>query len=248
MGWQRHLVVGGRASMDPAWVVVLRQIIELPHLCIIFVEKKTIRFNNQPRKRDNFYCFFKWANDAMATPPPPPEDLGIARFDHLRQSINQGHNLSSCSFQDDRSNGYASTHVGMSTHTGTCPYQYWPLYFWDASSSTFCSVVATTLGIYLLELNLANIPILALQTALVQGSHPVPAWARSITSTGIQWCPCRYWYFCTLVQYQYWHGPLPVLTFSGSRTGIGIFTLWSSMVPVCAQSITGTGIQLCPYQ
>ncbi len=25
-------------------------------------------------------------------------------------------------------NGHASTRIGISTHTGTCPYQYWDLY------------------------------------------------------------------------------------------------------------------------
>jgi hypothetical protein len=44
----------------------------------------------------------------------------------------------------------------------------------------------------------------------------------------LQWCPYWHWHFCTLVQYQYWHGPLLVLAFSGARTGIGIFALWSS--------------------
>ncbi len=91
---------------------------------------------------------------------------------------------------------------------------------------------------------------------------------------GIQkWCPYRYWHYI-LVQYQYGHGPLPVLVFkNGACTGTDIFALWfsSSMgtvhycywhwmmpvpvltilyfcsVPVWAHSITGTGIQLCPY-
>jgi hypothetical protein len=35
-----------------------------------FVEKRIIRQNHQLRKRDNFYCFFKWANGTMAASPP----------------------------------------------------------------------------------------------------------------------------------------------------------------------------------
>jgi hypothetical protein len=52
--------------------------------------------------------------------------------------------------------------------------------------------------------------------------------ARVITDTGIQWCPFRYWHFCTLVQYQCGHIPLTVLVFNIARTGIGIFALWFS--------------------
>jgi hypothetical protein len=63
--------VGGRAS-GLAWAVVLRQIVGLPHFCTIpIVEKETIQLNHQPRKRDDFYRFFKRANNAMAAPPPP---------------------------------------------------------------------------------------------------------------------------------------------------------------------------------
>ncbi len=55
----------------------------------------------------------------------------------------------------------------------------------------------------------------------------VPVWAQSITGTGIQkWCPCRYWHFCTLFQYQYGHNPLLVLAFkNGAHTSIGMFAL-----------------------
>ena len=60
--------------MDPAWAVVLRQIVEMPHLCTIpLVENEIIHLiNHQPLRcvRDNFYRFFKRANDAMAAPPP----------------------------------------------------------------------------------------------------------------------------------------------------------------------------------
>jgi hypothetical protein len=34
--------------------------------------RKQIHQNHQPRKRDNFYCFFKRANNAMAMLPPLP--------------------------------------------------------------------------------------------------------------------------------------------------------------------------------
>jgi hypothetical protein len=109
------------------------------------------------------------------------------------------------------------------------------------------------------------IPVLAF---LHLGSVPVQA--QSITRIGIlKWCPYWYWHFCTLVQYQYEHSPLPELGFNnGSSTGIGIFVLWfiisigmghywywHSMVPILllafwhfgsvpgwAHSITGTGV------
>ncbi len=94
----------------------------------------------------------------------------------------------------------------------------------DASSSTFCSVLATTLCIYLLEVDLVNVP--------------VPVWVQYITGTGIPFnasisnVPWQYWYI--LVQYQYPHGTLPVLALNGARTNIGIFTLLpsTSMVTV----------------
>jgi hypothetical protein len=48
---------------------------------------------------------------------------------------------------------------------------------------------------------------------------PVPVSTQYTTGMGIKWCPCRYWHFCTLVQYQYGHGPLPVLALNGASTG-----------------------------
>jgi hypothetical protein len=98
----------------------------------------------------------------------------------------------------------------------------------------------------------------------------VPVWAQSITGTGMLLCPYQYWHFCTLVQYQYGHSPLPILAFNGASTGIGISAFWFSTsmvtvhyqhwhslilpvlvlaflhlgsVPVLAHTITGTGIQ-----
>ncbi len=91
---------------------------------------------------------------------------------------------------------------------------------------------------------------------------------------GIQkWCPYGYWHY-TLVQYQFGHGPLPVMAFKIACTSTGIFALWfiTSMgrfhywywqskmpvlvlaflhfgsVSVWAHSITGHGIQSCPYR
>jgi hypothetical protein len=47
-------------------------------------------------------------------------------------------------------------------------------------------------------------------------------------------CPYWYWHFITLVQYQYWHIPLPELAFNNdAHTGIGI---------VARCFITGMGI------
>jgi hypothetical protein len=97
---------------------------------------------------------------------------------------------------------------------------------------------------------------------------PIPVLARYITGTAITWCPYLYWHFGTFVQYQYWHGTLPVLALNGDSTGIGIFAVLSNtsigtvhyqychcLVPipvlafwyfgslsVLARSITGTGI------
>jgi hypothetical protein len=98
----------------------------------------------------------------------------------------------------------------------------------------------------------------------------VPVQAQSITHIGIQkWCPNRYWHFCTLVQYQYGHIPLPELAFKNdARNSIGIvahwfiisfgtghYWYWHSMVPILvlafwhfgsvpvwAHYITGTGV------
>ncbi len=103
---------------------------------------------------------------------------------------------------------------------------------------------------------------------------PIPVLARYIASTGIIWCPYRYWHLCILVQYQYQHSPLRVLALHGACTGIGIYAFWSSTsigmvhyryrhlmvpvpvmafmhfgpLPVLAQYITGTGIKWCQYQ
>ena len=48
---------------------------------------------------------------------------------------------------------------------------------------------------------------------------PIPVLAQYITGTAITWCPYQYWHFGTLVQYQYQHGPLPVLALNGASTG-----------------------------
>ncbi len=48
---------------------------------------------------------------------------------------------------------------------------------------------------------------------------PVPVSVRYITGTGIKWCQYWYWHICTLVQYQYGCGPLPVLALNGASTG-----------------------------
>ncbi len=100
----------------------------------------------------------------------------------------------------------------------------------------------------------------------------VPVWAYSITRTGIKLCPYEYWHFCTFVQYQYWHGTLPVLALNGASTGIGIFAVLPNTcigmvhyqyclykvpvpvlaifhilpIPVLARFITDTGIKCCP--
>jgi hypothetical protein len=54
---------------------------------------------------------------------------------------------------------------------------------------------------------------------------PLTVSARYITSTVIKWCQYWYWYICTFVQYQYWHGTLLVLPLLGARTGIGMLVL-----------------------
>ncbi len=57
---------------------------------------------------------------------------------------------------------------------------------------------------------------------------PLPVLARHITVTGIKWCQYRYWHICTSVQYQCWHGTLPVLPLLGARTSTGIAVLLSN--------------------
>ena len=103
----------------------------------------------------------------------------------------------------------------------------------------------------------------------------VPVWAHTIIGTVVLYGLCRYWHFCTSVQYRYRYIPLPVLAFNnGSSTGIGICVLWfiiiigmghywywHSMVPVLvlafrhfgsvpewAHTITGTGVSYDPYR
>jgi hypothetical protein len=112
-------------------------------------------------------------------------------------------------------------------------YQYWhiplPELAFKNDARTGIGIVAlwfiTGMGIvrYWYWYLILPVPVLAflhLGSVLVQ--------AQSITHIGIQnWCPYRYWHFCTLVQYQYGHIPLPGLGFiNGSSTGIGIFVLW----------------------
>ncbi len=102
------------------------------------------------------------------------------------------------------------------TITGTgiqkwCPYQYWHC----------CALFHYRYGhspLLVLAFNFARV-----LEFLQLGSLPVQA--QSITHIGIQiWCPYRYWHFCTLVQYQYGHIPLPELgSQHGARTGTGIF-------------------------
>jgi hypothetical protein len=75
--------------------------------------------------------------------------------------------------------------------------------FRDASSSAFSSVLATTLPIYLLEVDLVNVP--------------VPVWVQYITGTGIQRCLYRYRHFCILVQYMYGYGTLPSMGMANYR-------------------------------
>jgi hypothetical protein len=71
MGRRRHQRVGGRASWGPAWAVVPRKFGGMAHFYTIpTVEKEIIHINHQPRKRDDFYCFFKRTNSAMAASPP----------------------------------------------------------------------------------------------------------------------------------------------------------------------------------
>ncbi len=56
----------------------------------------------------------------------------------------------------------------------------------------------------------------------------VPVLARYVAGTDIKWCLYRHWHLCILVQYQYWHGTLPVLALNGARTSIGSFARLAS--------------------
>ncbi len=85
----------------------------------------------------------------------------------------------------------------------------------------------------------------------------VPVLARYITGTGIKWCPYRYWHLCILVQYQYWHGTLPVLAITGASTSIGILAplsntsigieYWHGTLPVLALNGARTGIGIYAF-
>jgi hypothetical protein len=145
-------------------------------------------------------------------------------------------------FQNGARTGTGIFALWFSTNIGTVHYQYWH------------SVVPVPV--------LANMYLIS-----------VPVWAHSITGTGIQLCLYWYWHFCTLDQYHYGHIPLLVQTINDDCTGICIFALWLSIsmgtfhywkwhsimpipvlaflhfgsVPVWAWTITGTGIQCCPY-
>ncbi len=95
--------------------------------------------------------------------------------------------------------GIGTSALRVSTGTGTVHYPHW-------------------------HSKMVPVPVLAF---LHFGS--VPVWAYSITGTGIQqWFQYRYWNFCTLIHYQYWHGSLLVLAFNGAHSGIGILALWFS--------------------
>jgi hypothetical protein len=131
--------------------------------------------------------------------------------------------------------------------TGTvitwCPYRYWHFvtlvqdqYWHDPLPVLALNCASTSIGIFALW---SNTSIGAVHYWYCHYFIPVPVltfWyfgsvsvlARSITGTGIQSCQYRYWHICTLVQYQYWHGPLPVLAFNGASTSIGIYEFWSS--------------------
>ncbi len=77
---------------------------------------------------------------------------------------------------------------------------------------------------------------------------PIPVLARSITNTGIKWCQYRYWYTCSFVQYQYWHGTLPVLPFTWclyQYWHFGTFVqyqYWHGTLLALALNVDSTGI------
>jgi hypothetical protein len=129
------------------------------------------------------------------------------------------------------------------TRTGIqlCLYQYWHIctlvqyQYWHGPLPVLAlNGASTSIGIFALLSNTSNgtvhyrychdlvpIPVLAFWYFC-----PIPVMAWSITGTGIDWCQHRYWHICTLVQYQYWHGTLPVLSLLGAHTGICTLVLW----------------------
>ncbi len=136
-------------------------------------------------------------------------------------------------------------------------------------SSSITGIVRSIISIVMVHYwywhSIVPIPVLAF---LPSGS--VPVWAQFITNTGMLLCPYWYWHCCTLLQYEYGHGPLLILALNCARKGIGISAFWFSTsmgtvhhrywhskmvpilvlaflhlgsVPVLSQSITSTGIQ-----
>jgi hypothetical protein len=141
-----------------------------------------------------------------------------------------------------------SVPVWAQSITGTkiqlCLYQYWHFctliqyQYWHGPLLVLAlNGASTSIGIFALLSNtsigtvryrychyLVSVPVLAFWYF---GSVSVLAW--SITGTGIKWCQYRYLHICTFVQYQYWHGTLPVLPLLGASTGNGILVLWFSI-------------------
>ncbi len=122
--------------------------------------------------------------------------------------------------------------------TGTgitwCPYLYWHLFIlvqYQYQHSTLpvfaLNGASTGIGIFALLSNTSvgtvhcrswhlTVPVLV---SAFMHFGPVPVLAWYITGTGIKWCPYRYWHICTLVQYQYGRGPLPVHALNGASAG-----------------------------
>ncbi len=148
------------------------------------------------------------------------------------------------------------------TITGSGIQKWRPYGYWHC-----CTMVQYRYGhslLLVLAFNFAHtgIGISALWFSTGSGTVHYPHWHSKIV-------PIPVLHFCTLVQYQYGHIPLPELGFvNGSSTGIGVFVLWFIIsigtshywywhslvpipvlafwhfgsVPVWAHSITGTGI------
>ncbi len=174
------------------------------------------------------------------------------------------------------------------TRTGIklCSYQYWHFgtfvqyQYWHGPLPVLALNGASTgIGIFAVLSNtsigtvhyqychyLVPVPVLAIWYFC-----PISVLARYIAVTCIKWCQYWCWHICSFVQYQYWHGTLPVPPLLGAPTGIGIMVLWFIIsigtvhyrywhltvpvpvmafmhlgpLPVSAWYITVTGIEWC---
>ncbi len=116
-------------------------------------------------------------------------------------------------------NGHASTHIGISMRTGTCPF----------TGTGICMYGCVIVRIFFcFSYHFTYLPPWgwSCERSSTSVSTVHYGYWHTPFNASTSNVPCRYWYI--LVQYQYRHGTLPVLALNGARTDIGIFALLSS--------------------